>query len=86
MPPARTPTGQLRLAFSRVGEDLPSFWQPRFHDFNVHSAKKRTEKLQYMHANPVKRGLVKNPGHWIWSSYLFYEKNEMGLVKIDPVD
>ena len=82
----RRPEGQLRLAFSRGGEDLPRFWQPRFHDFNVHSAKKRREKVEYMHANPVKRGLVKNPGRWTWSSYLFYEKSEMGLVKIDTVD
>ncbi len=82
----RTAAGQLRLAFSRGGEDLPRFWQPRFHDFNVHSAKKRREKLEYMHANPVKRGLVKNPAHWTWSSYSFYEKNEVGLVKVDFVD
>ncbi len=82
----RTPAGQLRPAFSGHAENPPRFWQPRFHDFNVHSARKRREKLQYMHANPVKRGLVKNPAHWIWSSCAFYEAGEMGLVKIDPVD
>jgi hypothetical protein len=38
-----------------------------------------------MHENPVKRGLVKNAGEWIWSSFLFYEKGKVGLVKIDPV-
>ena len=35
------------------------FWQRRFYDFNVWSAKKVREKLEYMHANPVKRGLVR---------------------------
>jgi putative transposase len=35
-----------------------SFWQRRFYDFNVWSRKKRIEKLNYMHMNPVKRGLV----------------------------
>jgi len=30
-------------------------WQPRFDDFNVYTASKRTEELHYMHANPVKR-------------------------------
>jgi hypothetical protein len=35
--------------------------------------------------NPVKCGLVKNPGEWIWNSFWFYEKGELGLVKIDPV-
>ena len=79
------PTGQLSLGFSRWGEELAHFWQPRFYDFNVYSSRKLREKLEYMHANPVKRGLVKNPGTWIWSSYLFYEKGEKGLVEIDAV-
>jgi hypothetical protein len=39
-----------------------------------------------MHGNPVQRGLVKNPGGWMWSSYLFYEMGEAGLVPIDAVD
>jgi hypothetical protein len=38
-----------------------------------------------MHANPVKRGLVKNPSAWIWSSCLFYEKGQAGLVTMDPM-
>jgi putative transposase len=82
----RISTTQLRLPFMSAGDGLPRFWQPRFYDFNVYSAKKKREKLEYMHANPVKRGLVKNPGAWMWSSFLFYEKGEPGLVPIDPVD
>jgi putative transposase len=58
----RVPTGQMRLAFKEGGAELPRFWQPRFHDFNVCSAERIREKLDYIHANPVKRGLVKNPG------------------------
>jgi putative transposase len=76
---------QLRLLFSQEGDELRRFWQPRFYDFNVYSAKKKREKLEYMHDNPVKRGLVKNPGAWMWSSFLFYEKGEAGLAAIDPV-
>jgi putative transposase len=76
----------LSPAFATRGADLLHFWQPRFHDFNVHSAEKRREKLIYMHANPVKRGLVKSPAEWIWSSYSFYEKGEEGLISIDTVE
>jgi putative transposase len=64
----------------------PRFWQPRFYDFNVWSAKKVREKLEYMHHNPVKRGLVKKPGDWKWSSFWFYEKGEGGLVAVGPLD
>jgi putative transposase len=64
---------------------LPHFWQTRFYDFNVYSAKKQKEKLDYMHFNPVMRGLVKSPEEWRWSSFLFYATGKEGLVPIDPV-
>ena len=80
------PPGGPRPVSSRETGNLPRFWQPRFYDFNVHSPGKRREKLDYMHANPVKRGLVKDPGEWPWSSYSYYAKGEPGMVPIDPMD
>jgi putative transposase len=77
---------QLPLNFPGVGPELRRFWQRRFYDFNVWSAGKKKEKLEYMHANPVKRRLVKHPGDWPWSSWSFYEDGEQGLLKIDPVE
>ncbi len=79
-------SGQLRLPFMNDGLGLPRFWQARFYDFNVYSSYKVREKLEYMHANPVKRGLVRNPGARMWSSFLSYEKGQAGLITIDPVD
>jgi len=81
----RASTAQLPLRFDRREQTLPRFWQLRFHDFNVWSHKKRVEKLQYMHLNPVKRGLVVHPKDWPWSSFSFYAKRQPGLVPIDPV-
>jgi putative transposase len=63
--------------------NFPRFWEPRFYDFNVYTQEKLKEKLIYMHANPVTRGLVEHPAAWIWSSYLFYETGEQGLISID---
>ena len=62
---------------------LDSVWQKRFYDFNVYSERKRIEKLRYMHRNPVKRGLVIEPGQWEWSSFLSYAIGEQGKVKIN---
>jgi putative transposase len=59
------------------------FWQPRFYDFNVFTAKKRVEKLKYMHRNPVVRGLVELPEEWRWSSYRYYDLGENGIVTIE---
>ena len=67
----------------RLKHDGDHLWQHRFYDFNVWTAKKRIEKLKYMHRNPVARGLVENPEDWIWSSYRFYLLDEEGPVRIN---
>jgi len=50
--------------------------QRRFYDFDVWSSRKRIENLNYMHRNPVKRGLVAEPGLWAWSSNRFNQYGE----------
>jgi putative transposase len=57
-------------------------WQRRFYDFNVWSARKRIEKLRYMHRNPVKRGLALEPEQWEWSSFRSAYQ-EIGRVRIN---
>ena len=59
------------------------FWQRRFYDFNTFTEKKIWQKLEYMHLNPVKRGLVNHPGHWPWSSFRFYAFNDARLLVMD---
>jgi len=78
-----TPAGQMHLPFEERGEPLRAFWQARFYDFNVYSERKRIEKLNYMHANPMNRRLVKHPKDWPWSSWGFYTRVGKVLVQID---
>jgi putative transposase len=59
------------------------FWQVRYYDFLVYNPKKRIEKLKYMHRNPVKRGLVKNPEDWKWSSFNHYATGLESVVEIE---
>jgi putative transposase len=77
---------QLRLPFASQADEPPAFWQRRFYDFNVWSAKKMLEKLEYMHDNPVKRKLVSHPKDWPWSSWSHYAKREPGLIAIDALE
>lgn len=63
-----------------------TFWQPRSYDFNVWSVQKKNEKLHYMHMNPVKRGLVRSPEDWPWSSYRAYMQIEPVMLPVDRVD
>ncbi len=68
----------------RILRGQRALWQRRFHDFNVWSRKKKAEKLRYMHFNPVKRGLVRDPKHWPWSSYRFHS-GESTLLRMDSI-
>ena len=61
-------------------------WQKRFYDFNVWTARKRAEKLRYMHHNPVRRGLVESPEQWRWSSFRAYFMGEAGPVAVNKWD
>jgi putative transposase len=90
-PAKGTPSTVMQVLKQRVSRahpdnSLEKFWEARFYDFNVWSQKKKVEKLQYMHMNPVMRGLVSHPKDWPWSSFLFYTGEEQGLARIDPVN
>lgn len=58
-------------------------WNRRFYPYGVYSDERRLEKLDYMHNNPVKRGLVQSPDQWPWSSYRFYYLNDSSILRMD---
>ena len=60
-------------------------WPRRFYGLNIWSEKKRQEKLNYMDANPVKRGLVAAPELWPWSSFRFYYLEDASLLGMDSL-
>ena len=63
--------------------EATTVWQRRFYDFNIWTRDKRTEKLQYIHCNPVERGLVLEPEQRAWSSFRWYASGEIGPVKLN---
>ena len=72
----------LKLSVSVQSKQRP-FWQARYYDFNVFTPHKRSEKILYMHNNPVTRGLVAEPGDWAWSSYRHYATGDRCIVEIE---
>ncbi len=85
----RYPESNLHLipaVIQDAGAGGPRFWEARFYDFNVYTKEKVREKLEYMHGNPVKRGLVGHQRDWMWSSYEFYEMGKAGMIAIDSAD
>ena len=47
-------------------------WQARYYDFSVFSQKMINEKLEYIHNNPVKAGLVAKVEDWKHDSSRWY--------------
>jgi len=54
---------------NRLRRTRGSRWQHQFWDRFVRDTKEFGERLEYMHMNPVRKGLVEKPEQWRWSSY-----------------
>ena len=52
------------------------FWQPGNYAIEVYTEKFVWIKINYIHNNPVKAGLVKNPLDWVYSSASNYQDEE----------
>jgi len=75
-------TKQARVVRSENGREN-AFWQKRYYDRNIRDYEEFTEKLRYIHRNPVKRGLCQRPEDWPWSSFRHYALGERGGVEIE---
>ena len=78
----------LRHLTTRQGErEVFHFWQPGGgFDRNVWQERSLYEMMEYIHANPVRRGLVQQPTDWYWSSARFWEGDRAGPLDMDPID
>ena len=61
------------------------FWQKRCYDHNCRTPETVREKIDYCHNNPVKRGLVREPGEYKWSSYNWYQGHRDVPLAMDEV-
>ena len=62
--------------------EAPQFWQRRYYDRNVATTSESSEKIHYIHQNPVKRGLVPTAEIYRWSTASFYATRVTGTVTI----
>ena len=60
------------------------FWQPGGgYDRNIVSAQELREKIDYIHRNPVRAGLVSDPADWKWSSFAAWQYGRDEPLPID---
>jgi putative transposase len=62
------------------------FWQRGGgYDRNVTEGETVRQMIEYIHQNPVRRGLVDNAADWVWSSARFYAGEKDVLIAMDPL-
>ena len=59
------------LRASSTADRERRFWQPSRHPEAIHREKFWRQKLDYLHANPCRKGLVTRAEHWRFSSAAF---------------
>ena len=57
-------------------------WQEGSHPEQIQSREMMLQKIEYIHDNPVKRGYVEDPVHWLYSSSRNYAGME-GIIEIE---
>jgi len=60
------------IAINRGRREAGELWQRRFFDHALRTVKEYQETVEYIHLNPVRRGLVQRAAQWRWSSYREY--------------
>jgi putative transposase len=77
-------SSSLRTTASRnCSERRAPLWQKRYYDRNIRDYAEFVEKLQYLHRNPVQRGLVERAEDWNWGSFRHYALHEECGVEIE---
>ena len=59
------------------------FWKQDYHPIELDTPEKMKQRLDYLHENPVRGGLVWEPWHYKYSSAIDYYTNEHGLLKVE---
>jgi putative transposase len=58
-------------------------WQEGYHPQWITSEEMLIQKIEYIHHNPVKRGLVSLPEHWLYSSARGFISGESSMIAMD---
>jgi len=63
------------------------FWEKGYHPVILNTNFKIDQRLEYIHNNPVKQGLVLLPQHWLHSSATFYnEENALTFIPLIRIE
>lgn len=77
---------KCKSAFSlrKLRSNPSPIWQPRFFDSVCRRVRVFWEKMDYIHQNPVRAGLVACAGEWEWSSAAVVQADT--ILTPDPIE
>ena len=67
----------------KLANTTAHFWQARYYDRYLRDFAEFSEKLCYIHRNPVRRGLCEAQEDWRWSSFRHYHSGTDVGVEIE---
>ena len=83
---ANAPDWIPRITRKRGKRTERVFWQSGGgFDRNVIKPGTLMKMIDYIHMNPVRRGLVEKPEDWKWSSTAWYLRGGEGPIRVDPI-
>ncbi|WP_435017575.1 REP-associated tyrosine transposase [Tundrisphaera sp. TA3] len=83
---AEAPHWLPRVTRQRGGRVERLFWQSGGgYDRNIVEPRVLMAMIDYVHANPIRRGLAKRAGDWSWSSAGWYEGTPRNELRPDPI-
>jgi len=74
---------RARRATARESGKGSALWKPRFDSLVISSEDILRQKIEYIHNNPVRKGLVEEPWQWRYSSASAYGGREDILIPVD---
>ena len=74
-----------RYNSSLGGRQVYQVWASRFDDVQLRSSEVLRTKVNYIHDNPVRNGIVKSPEEFEYSSAGWYESNTEAFVTITDI-
>ncbi len=73
-----------KIQVKQAGRIVSRFWQRGGgYDRNIFGMDALRKTIQYIHYNPVRKGLVKSVLEWKWSSVHFWENESNKPIKVD---
>jgi putative transposase len=65
-------------------ESSHQLWQEGVHPQWLPTDEMMLQKIEYLHNNPVKRGMVVAPEHWVYSSAHERLPGAIPVMRVDP--